>query len=350
MEYHESSRKDSTLPQLLSQENLGLYNPQDLRSELKKIGDANNINSWQIGNETSEQNEETVAYFLGQDVACKLWRSARTRNLSMPFLGVEKLTIPDKEKQTPQDVLLVGCASIGSYELEQKALEELGIPVRNHWTIDISNLPLQRIKKSLPKTVFFDNLPAQKQQALLQGEPAENQILLKQDAKDMPVPNGFFNIVMTDLLFGSVGSDTEKQILKEIGRVMKPDGQFIMRASVVSDTNIQKMPPIMDITGLGWYQYMKSNYGENPLTQRDNYMNLTHEQWTEFGKLYSNFIQKHYYGKDRFRSFDEIKKFIEQTGELKLQEQVEETFEIGMPEKTHPDPLKYYALRASKKI
>lgn len=102
------------------------------------------------------------------------------------------------------------------------------MPVNNHWTIDVSTLPLKRINAAIPETIDYSSLDETQRRSLLQGTKQGSQILVRADAAQMPFPDEFFDLVLADLFFGSSPSAQEHQIITDVARVTKRGGQSLL--------------------------------------------------------------------------------------------------------------------------
>lgn len=78
---------------LLAAKGLGIYYPPDgsIIPALQAVAAHTDVGAWSIG--SAQLPELTVAYFLGQEVACKVWRNSQARTYAMPFVGMDLLKL-----------------------------------------------------------------------------------------------------------------------------------------------------------------------------------------------------------------------------------------------------------------
>ncbi len=300
----------------------GLYRPNNLIDALNKIGQSNGIQPWV--DLKSEKRARKVAYFLGQEQACMLCSSYQSRSGFEPFSQLDRFNFPADltDSENPVDVLLVGCASAASYSLEQNALNKAGIKVKNQWTVDISKLPLKRIRRLIPNTEFINELSQLNKEKIYRGIIGGKQILLNDDIRSSEVPENHFNLVLTDLFFGSSPRQVEEKILRSICLKLKNKGKLVLKASVLTDENIDYLKPLMDSIGEIWRDHIINIYGENQQRGIDNFIGLSETQWMEFGKLYSDFMRETYFGDNRFKSYQEVEDFVQGNNLFRITDQV----------------------------
>lgn len=322
--------------QSLAQQGLGLYYPNDLLGSLEKIGQLNNL-SWTLDDHAAATPAEVAAYFLGQEIACRAWKNQPCPSPALPFSQVDRLHIPTSPQ--PKNILLLGCAGVESYTLEQSMLRKVGIVPKTHWTVDFSSFPLRRIAMKVRGIATFDSLPEYVQQRLLYGIDFHPSVLLQTDAAFLPLPDKSIDFVFADLFFGSQNRQGEGQILKEVGRILNNNGQLILKASILSPIPIYReiLRQEMNSVGIKWRREMAMLYGDDKFTGRDNYLGLTPQQWLELGEHYSRFVLTYYLGSNRFTSLGQIYEFMKAGG-----------FAVQEDTSHLPAEFDYVAIRAKK--
>ncbi len=325
-----------TGPEALAEAKLGLYFPVDLSAALGEIAKANRLGEWPQ-EDPNLSPEHVAAYFIGHAINSNLQRLIPSP--SKPFMGVEILSLPEDQTGTdqPQNVLLLGSSSEGSYLLEQVALNKIGVSVRNHTTIDFSLLPLRRIKHTVPEASLVEKRNFNERNFYTTKQPQKN-VLLHGDASTIALPDGSQDIVMTDLFFGSTTDETEKNVLNNVARMTRNGGQLLMKASALSPLLVEQMKAAGHGVGEWWEGFAKI-FSDTPKDNlRDGYLGLTPEQWKTLGIMYTDFVSSRYFGNNRFTDPEQIKKFVEGTGDFK----VREIFNVTKRQNG------YFAIRAEK--
>jgi len=275
-----TSLESQYLTKLYAKYKVGLFNPSSITHSLKIIIKEYNIHSW--GN--SQNPYYKICYYLGYAIMTHLYKD--TDYISKPFLGINKIKLPAILLNKPIDILRFGCASETSHLHEKQTLTSLGIKIRSHTTLDLSNIPIQRCK-------LTDN---DKRFSFIQG-----------DASRMKFKSESIHLATTDLLLGSMNRDREKFILNDVRRVLIQNGFLLMK--VFCGTDIEK--PSAN-SGLIWRDIAISKYGEK--NKRDNYIHLTKNQWNAIGTYYNKFIYSTYYTRFKYKNLKQIETTLHNVG------------------------------------
>jgi SAM-dependent methyltransferase len=304
------ARPEALTDQKFADHHVGLYHPDNIRNALREIAAANNTSNWVDQQDTLDR----TAYYLGYGIHCHILDDFPSEDT--PFQDFEKLHLPNLMRSQPLDILHFGCAGEASLELEMKRYRTAGLNVKSHATIDLSTIPLRRIQ-------MLDNSSSNVYCA---------------DIARLPFPDGQFDLLVTDQLFGSNSRDFELSMLNEVHRVAKSGAQLVMKVFAGLD-NLGVTHVSND--GLKWRKMAINKYGIT--NSRDNYAGLTYRQWKALGKRYARFVNAAYFNPAiAFSSFGEIEDLLNRA-KLKL----EEAIQYGSSDDVTYDSVGDFIIRAS---
>jgi ubiquinone/menaquinone biosynthesis C-methylase UbiE len=274
------SEKQSS--KIFAEHKVGLYRPEDLHESLREIAEANGLPEWG----KVENSDYLTSYYLGYAIMTQLMRHQEDANPTKPFLGVDRLSLPETLLKKPTDILRFGCASESSHLLEREALLSMGVQIGTHITVDMCKIPLTRCNLINNDSRF----------SFCQG-----------DASNLDSANASMDLATTDLLLGSMPREKEVAILNDVRRVLRPDGTLLMK--VMAGTSSGN--PSEDL-GLQWRTDVIKKYGEDG--DCDNYIGLMKNQWEQLGQNYRSFILQTYDGSNKYEDLNEIKQILMRVG------------------------------------
>jgi|GEM_PF-1662800 hypothetical protein len=276
------SEEERRISKLFAAHRVGLYGPEDIHESLQEIAKANGVPEWGV----SKNPDSLVSYYLGYAVMTQLMRHQNDANPTKPFFGVDRLPIPEALLKGPTDVLRFGCASESSHLLEREALLSMGVQIGVHSTVDMCKIPLARCELMNNDDRF----------SFIQG-----------DASNLDKEDASIDLATTDLLLGSMPREKESAVLTDVRRVLQPNGSLLMK--VMAGTSSGNPPEDL---GLQWRAEVVRRYGEND--GRDQYIELSKDQWEQLGRNYRDFIIPTYDDSYKYQSLGEIEKVLADAG------------------------------------
>jgi|CXWL01.1.fsa_nt_gi hypothetical protein len=262
---------------LLVSEGLGLFQPGDLYQSLTAIA------SSLVDSDEVYSTPEAVAYFLGHEIASLVWETSYRETPVAPFVGLEKVT---PNNRVVKRVIRIGCPSVGSLRAGQKFLSKANLAGVSQTIIDLSPLPLHRLKVSCPGTAEY----------------------LLADASIHPIASLKPDLVITDMLFSEANAASQT-LLNNLVSSLPEGGSLLTRICLIPESVAPNYFRLMEVIGHHWGDFCRRTFGvDNQL--RDHYFGLTKEQWFSLGQVYARFVRETYYGPDRFRTVEDACQFL----------------------------------------
>jgi hypothetical protein len=298
---------------ILANQDLSVFYPEDLDAALAQIARSSCHDYQQASPQagaypskewsTTEDGLDTVAYYLGYAIHWNLLGDRESE--STPFQDLEKLSLPRALTESSLDILRFGCAGEMSIVIELEKLRQAGIRINSHTTVDLSPIPIGRIKSAGLETDA-----------------------VQENACNLHFPDHSFDLFTSDQILGSNEREKERALLSELYRVGKDQSYLIMK--VFCGLGTQGLRPH---TGLKWRAEAIEKYGET--NGRDGYIGLTEDQWQQLGERYVRFVNNAYFNPlTSYCSIKEIGAMLATTGFGIEQSLDYETKKVNGPERT----------------